>query len=78
VRAIGHVRTFNGSRSVQAFSIRPIHDFNEVGPGSFLGAQPISRGCCTLQGCSNSRGWSYSWDFHAWVGCCSQAWNSGQ
>ncbi|KIZ06585.1 replication factor A2 [Monoraphidium neglectum] len=30
VRAIGHVRTFNGSRSVQAFSIRPIHDFNEV------------------------------------------------
>lgn len=30
VRVYGHVRPFNGSRNIQSFCIRPVHDFNEV------------------------------------------------
>jgi hypothetical protein len=31
VRVYGHVRPFQGSRHVQSFAVRTVHDFNEVG-----------------------------------------------
>lgn len=31
VRVYGHVRPKGGSRAVQSFSVRTVHDFNEVG-----------------------------------------------
>lgn len=31
VRVYGHMRTFNNAKSMVAFNIRPITDFNEVG-----------------------------------------------
>ena len=33
VRVHGHLRVFDGQKSVVAFNMRPITDFNEVSPG---------------------------------------------
>jgi hypothetical protein len=45
VRVFGHLKSYNGKWTVNAFAVRAIHDFNEVGGGFVVYLGVGWRGC---------------------------------